>query len=72
MGNVVSLDARRAQRSEPWLNKRQAAQHLGCSVRWIEARQADAGLPFYRVKGWNMYRASELDEWVRRTGTVDT
>lgn len=57
--------ARPVSRSEPWLRKRLAARHLGVSVRWVEMRQADAGLPFYRVGGMNVYRASELDDWLR-------
>lgn len=50
---------------EPWLTKRQAATHLGRSTRWVELQAAEAGLPYAAVGGRNLYRASQLDAWVR-------
>lgn len=65
MSNVVPLHRGRSN-AEPWLSKRQAAKHLGVSVSWVEKRAADSSLPFRRVAGVNLYRASELDAWVER------
>jgi excisionase family DNA binding protein len=64
MGDVIRFPQHRGQ-AERWLNKRQAANHLGVSVSWVEKRAADSKLPFYRVGGLNLYKASELDEWVK-------
>jgi hypothetical protein len=50
--------------SERWISKRQAAEHLGRSTRWMELCQRDDGLPHRKVKGVCMYRRSELDAWV--------
>jgi hypothetical protein len=48
---VVDLDAARRIRdgNEPWMSKRELAEHLGFSVRWVEYRIAE-GLP-HRVFG---------------------
>ena len=51
--------------SEPWLSKRQAAAHLGVSVRTIERWHHD-GLPHTPIYGTNRYRACELDAWATR------
>jgi predicted DNA-binding transcriptional regulator AlpA len=67
MGSVIDLASRRPNAAERWLNKRQAAQHLGVSTRWVETQQVDGDLPMYKVKGMCFYKASELDEWVRQT-----
>jgi excisionase family DNA binding protein len=64
MGDVVQMSKYR-QAPEPWLNKRGAANHLGMSVRWVEAKVADAGMPSYLVGGVRLFKASELDDWVR-------
>lgn len=64
MGDVIDLNARRAKRTEPLLNKRQAAEHLGMSTRWVEQQQREHGLPFRRCGGVCLYYASELNEWV--------
>jgi excisionase family DNA binding protein len=64
MGDVIQM-SRYRQVAEPWLNKRGAANHLGMSVRWVESKVADAGLPSYLVGGARLFKASELDDWVR-------
>ena len=52
--------------TEPWLTKRQIADHLGVSVSWIERRMR-IGLPHHRdpVKRCVVrFRASEIDAWM--------
>jgi excisionase family DNA binding protein len=58
--------------SEPWLNKRQVAAHLGVSTRWVEMRAADSGLPFHRVGGLNLYRTADVDGWLDRFQAAST
>ena len=67
MGDVEQMSRFRRE-PEPWLNKRGAANHLGMSVRWVESKVADAGLPSYLVGGARLFKASELDDWVRSHG----
>lgn len=68
MGDVVDMSERRAARNggEPWLSKREAAAHLSVTTRCLTNWQRDRGLPFRQVGGVNLYRRSELDEWVER------
>lgn len=62
MGELVHLHAG----PERWISKRQAAEHLGRSTRWLELCQRDDDLPYRKVKGVCMYRRSELDAWIER------
>lgn len=48
---------------EPWLSKRQLAQHLGFSERWVELR-VKAGMPHKRFGGRLRFRASEVEAWL--------
>lgn len=70
MGDVLPFRPRAG--AEPWLNKRQAAAHLGVVPRTITNWQRDADLPFRAVRGVNLYRASELDRWVERQHAAAT
>lgn len=36
--------------AERWVDKRELARHLGCSVRWVEGRRAD-GMPSAIIAG---------------------
>lgn len=54
---------------EPWLTKADLAEHLGCSVRWIESRIAD-GLPCATIAGRRKFKASEAEEWLEREGYI--
>jgi phage terminase Nu1 subunit (DNA packaging protein) len=53
-------------RSEPWMDKKQLAQHLGFSVRWVELRVRE-GMPCERWgKGRRLrFRSSEVEDWLR-------
>jgi hypothetical protein len=53
------------ENAEPWLSKKQAAAHLGVTVRCITNWQRH-GLPFHRCGGINLYGRSELDAWIAR------
>jgi hypothetical protein len=48
---------------EPWVTKRQLADHLGVTPRWIELQQ-HLGLPHLRMGGINRYRISEVETWL--------
>jgi hypothetical protein len=52
------------QTPEPWLTKRQLADHLAVSGRWIELQQ-HRGLPYLRTGGINRYRISQVEAWLR-------
>lgn len=54
---------------EPFLNKRALANHLSCSVRWVEHRMAE-GLPHYLIAGRVKFRASEAEAWLRQEGFI--
>lgn len=55
---------------EPWLDKKGIAQHLACSVRWIE-RRMEAGMPHAHIAGRAKFRASEVEEWLDRRNEID-
>jgi hypothetical protein len=46
---------------EPWVTKRQLADHLSVTPRWIELH----GLPRWSTGGMNRYRISEVEAWLR-------
>jgi excisionase family DNA binding protein len=52
--------AEAASRVEPWLTKREIADHLGCSVRTVERLH----LPAMRVGGQNRYRLTEVEAFL--------
>jgi predicted DNA-binding transcriptional regulator AlpA len=62
MGVVIPVDFRREW---PWLSKREIAQKLGRSVRWVELRTAE-GLPSELIGIRRMYRESEVRNWLAR------
>ncbi len=55
---------------EPWLDKRGLAEHLACSVRWIE-RRMEQGLPHTHIAGRAKFRASEVEAWLERQGLIE-
>lgn len=54
---------------EPWLDKRKLAEHLACSVRWIERRMED-GMPHHHLAGRVKFRVSEVEPWLERNGHI--
>jgi hypothetical protein len=48
---------------EPWLGKRQIADHFGRSPRWVELRVRD-GLPSKMIGGRRGFRLSEVEAWL--------
>lgn len=55
----------RAMAREPWLSKRQVAEYLGRSTRWVELRVRD-GMPSKMIGGRRGFRLSEVEEWLDR------
>lgn len=55
---------------ERWLDKRQLAEHLSCSVRWINYRMAD-GMPHAMSAGKAKFRASEVERWLEAHGHLE-
>ena len=49
--------------SEPWLSKRQIADHFGRSTRWVELRVRE-GLPSKMIGGRRGFRLSEVEAWI--------
>jgi len=54
---------------ERWLDKRGLAEHLSCSVRWIEQRMTE-GMPHAIIAGRVKFRASEVEAWLVAKGYV--
>jgi hypothetical protein len=52
----------RAAVREPWLSKRQIADHFGRSTRWVELR-VRKGLPSKMIGGRRSFRLSEVEAW---------
>ena len=57
--------------NEPWVSVEQVAEHLGVTrdsiYRWIESK----GLPAHKIGRLRKFKASEVDDWVRRSGAHD-
>jgi excisionase family DNA binding protein len=51
---------------EPYLTKRQVAQRLGFSVRWLEQQVAQAELPAHMIGGQRRFLWSEIQSWIER------
>jgi len=49
---------------ERWLTKRELADHLRVTPRFIELQQ-HSGLPVLRIGAVNRYRISEVERWIR-------
>jgi hypothetical protein len=50
---------------KPWVTKRQLADHLSVTPRWIELQQL-LGLPRWSTSGMSRYRISEVEAWLRK------
>lgn len=55
---------------EPWLHKHALAQHLGCSVRWIEYR-LEEGMSHALIAGRVKFRASVVERWLAERGYLE-
>lgn len=53
--------------TEPWLDKRQLAEYLSCSVRSIEQAVAE-GMPHAVIFGRVKFRVSEVEPWLEAHG----
>lgn len=53
---------------EQWLTKRELADYLRVTPRWIELQQ-HLGLPVLRLGAVNRYRISEVEGWLREQYT---
>lgn len=56
---------------ERWLTKRELAEYLRVTPRFIELQQ-HLGLPVLRIGAVNRYRISEVEAWVREQYTSTT
>jgi hypothetical protein len=57
----------RANHLEPWLDSKELADHLGCSVRWIKYRLAD-GLPSTLIAGRHKFKIADAEKWLEKEG----
>lgn len=69
MGDLVAFPSPSRVSSEPWLRQRQAATYLGVSIATLRRWHAD-GVVVHRVRGVALYRASELDRFVRLSNAL--
>lgn len=60
-GSVIPFP--RSVAREPWLSKRQIADYLGRSTRWVELRVRE-GLPSKMIGGRRGFRLSEVEAWI--------
>jgi hypothetical protein len=54
---------------EPWKDKRELADHLGCSPRWISYRAAE-GMPHSIIAGRVKYKVSLVEPWLEARGLI--
>ena len=66
VASLLSSDA--AASSEPWLDVQGAAAHLACPSSRLYALVSQRRIPHERDGSRLLFRASELDEWVRNGG----
>ncbi len=59
---VIQFPARAAK---PYLSKRQLADVLGFSVRWVDYRVHE-GMPSHRFGKRRRFRLSEVERWLER------
>ena len=50
---------------EPYLTKRQVAERLGFSVRWLESQVSRGGLPAHTIGGQRRFLWSEVQAWIK-------
>lgn len=55
---------------EPWLDKRGLANHLACSVRWVERRMED-GMPHTHIAGRAKFHVTEIEPWLEVHGHIE-
>lgn len=55
---------------EPWLTKRQLADHLAVSTRWLDARVAE-GMPHRPIAGANKFQLTAAESWLIRHGYIE-
>lgn len=68
MGDVIAFPRRSSW--EPELSKRQLAQTLGYSTRWVELRVRE-GMPSYQqTNGYRRFRLSEVEAWLAQGRTA--
>ncbi len=67
MGIVIPFPQQAAW--EPWLSKRQLAQHFGYSTRWVELKMRE-GMPSYIHGSQRRYRLSETEAWLAERSTA--
>lgn len=70
---VIQLGAERARRrpgTEPWVNKKDLADHLKYSTRWIELRLRD-GMPSSKWGGERRFKISQVEHWLEHTYRKD-
>lgn len=63
--HVIDLSEARRFRAgnEPWLSKKQIADALGFSVRWIEYRVQE-GMPHKTIGGRLRFQRSTVEAWL--------
>jgi transposase len=55
---------------EPYLDKREIAEHYGCSVRTVN-EWLRRGAPSAMIAGRRKFRLGKLDPWLRRAGVIE-
>lgn len=62
------IDGQRQSDPERWLDVKQAAQHLACPPSRIYALVSAGRIPHSKDGSRVLFKASELDDWVRTGG----
>lgn len=52
---------------EPWLDKRELAEHLSCSLRSIQTALTE-GMPHATIFGRRKFKVSEVEPWLEARG----
>lgn len=52
--------------ASPYMSRREAAQYLNVSEKWMTWQGRAAAIPFYKFGGKCQYLRSDLDHWARQ------
>ena len=55
---------------EPWVDKKELAHLLDCSVSWIEKRMAER-MPHAIIAGRVKFKVSQVEPWLFRRGLME-
>jgi excisionase family DNA binding protein len=65
-----AVEERLANRHEPYIGAREAAEYLSCGLPRIRALTSAGRIPVHRDGSRVLFRRSELDAWIENGGGI--